>query len=583
VIWGLPYAEIWCVDFEFTTGSGDQPGALPEPVCMVAWEIISGRLIRLWRGEFGPRPPFRTDEQVLFVAFYASAEIGCFLALGWDPPARILDLYAEFRNESNGLARPLGNGLLAALAWHGIGSITKDEKTDTRALILRGGPWDDAERARIMGYCQSDVDVLGPLLERMLPGIRARRHGLGQALMRGRYMTAVARMERAGIPVDVPLLAELREKWDLIRERLVQEVDADYGVYDGITFKAGLFAAWCVGQGITWPLLDSGYLDLKIETFRDMARRYPQLVPLKELRASLGELRMADLAVGPDGRNRVLLSPFGTKTGRNAPSNSKSVFGPATWIRGLIKPDQGRAVAYIDWSAQEVAIAAVLSGDQALLDSVASGDPYLAFAVRAGLAPAGATKETHGLIRDACKTAILGANYGMQWQSLAARTGLAGIEAQAMLHWLTRIYPDYDQWARASTDTGLLGGVMRTAFGWTYHVQPGTRPRTLRNFPMQSGGAEMMRLACCLATERGVTVCCPVHDALLVEADDDQIGDVVEVAEAAMAEASRLVLSGYEIGNDAVTVRWPGRYADKRGVAMWTRVTGLLQAEAHIR
>jgi hypothetical protein len=61
------------------------------------------------------------------------------------------------------------------------------------------------------------------------------------------------------------------------------------------------------------------------------------------------------------------------------------------------------AVAYIDYSSQEVAIAAALSGDTFLIDAVASGDPYLSFAVRAGLTPEGATKESHRAVRDLCK------------------------------------------------------------------------------------------------------------------------------------------------------------------------------------
>ena len=53
-----------------------------------------------------------------------------------------------------------------------------------------------------------------------------------------------------------------------------------------------------------------------------------------------------------------------------------------------------------------------------------SGDPYLTFAKMAGLAPPDATKESHKVIRDVCKTCVLGTNYGMQAQSLAARTGV---------------------------------------------------------------------------------------------------------------------------------------------------------------
>ena len=124
-------------------------------------------------------------------------------------PARILDLYTEFRAHTNGVKLPLGRGLLSALSFHGLPSITKDEKATWQALVLRGGPWTPAERAGILSYCQGDVDVLGPLLGRMLPGIRAEPKGLGQALLRGRYMAAVARMEHAGVPVDTAMLGRL--------------------------------------------------------------------------------------------------------------------------------------------------------------------------------------------------------------------------------------------------------------------------------------------------------------------------------------------------------------------------------------
>lgn len=575
-MYGLPYREVWALDFEFIS----EPGALPVPVCMVARELRSGRLLRLWQDELGSFPPFRTDEQALFVSYYASAEVGCFLALGWPVPARLLDLYAEFRNETNGLAIPEGAGLLGALAYHGIPSITKDQKHGERELVMRGGPWTTGERCRILDYCQSDVDVLAPLLERMLGHIRARPAGLGQALLRGRYMTAAARMERAGVPIDTCLLDRIRGGWESIKLDLIRSVDESYGVYDGSTFKAGLFAGWLHDHGIAWPRLDSGQLQLDADTFRDMSRRYPQLVPLKELRSSLGQLRLADLAVGPDGRNRVLLSAFRAASGRNQPSASKFVFGPAVWIRGLIKPADGRAVAYIDWSAQEVWVAAALSGDRALLDSVMSGDPYLSFAKLAGLAPAGAVKETHKAVRDLCKTCVLGANYGMGAATLALRAGISDIEAQEILRRLDHTYPDYAEWARHTVDTGLLGGHLSTVFGWTLRVGPKARPTSLRNFPCQANGAEMLRLACCLATEAGVTVCAPVHDALLIEAPSLDIDSVVAVTREAMARASAVVLGGLEVPTDAAVVRWPDRYSDPRGEAMWAHVTGLLQVTA---
>ena len=85
-----------------------------------------------------------------------------------------------------------------------------------------------------------------------------------------------------------------------------------------------------------------------------------------------------------------------------------------------------------------------------------------------------------------------------------------------------------------------------------------------------------MRLAASLATERGIEVCAPVHDAFLIEATAEQIEGAVEELQACMREASRVALGGLELGSDAVVVRWPERYRDKRGAVMWETVTGLL-------
>ena len=95
---------------------------------------------------------------------------------------------------------------------------------------------------------------------------------------------------------------------------------------------------------------------------------------------------------------------------------------------------------------------------------------------------------------------------------------------------------------------------------------------------MQANGAEMLRIACCLATERGVEVCAPVHDAVLICAPLDRLEADIATMRAAMAEASRFVLAGFELGTDVKVVRWPDRYMDPRGVEMWNRVCDLVGA-----
>ena len=81
-----------------------------------------------------------------------------------------------------------------------------------------------------------------------------------------------------------------------------------------------------------------------------------------KLRYSLSKLRLNDLQVGNDGRNRALLGAYGSKTARNQPSNSQYIFGPAKWIRFLITPPPGRVLIHRDYCQQEVRIAAVRVG-----------------------------------------------------------------------------------------------------------------------------------------------------------------------------------------------------------------------------
>src|SRR5207244_6257890 len=138
-----------------------------------------------------------------------------------------------------------------------------------------------------------------------------------------------------------------------------------------------------------------------------MARAHPVIAPLRELRFALSKMRLADLAVGRDGRNRCLLSAFRARTGRNQPSNTAFMFGPAVWLRGLIRPVTGFGIAYVDWSQQEFGIAAALSGDSKMVAAYESGDPYLAFAKQAGAMPVDGTKTTHGPIREHFKQCVL--------------------------------------------------------------------------------------------------------------------------------------------------------------------------------
>jgi hypothetical protein len=178
------------------------------------------------------------------------------------------------------------------------------------------------------------------------------------------------------------------------------------------------------------------------------------------------------------------------------------------------------------------------------------------------------------------KACVLGVQYGMGPEALARRIGKPTAYGCELLRLHRETYPALWRWSDGAESHAMLLNRLHTVFGWTVRVGPDANPRSLRNFPCQANGAEMMRLACCLATERGVNVVAPVHDALMIEGPADSIEEIVARTQEAMAEASAVVLDGFRLRSDASIVRWPDRYLDGRGRGFWGRVMGLLPSQA---
>ena len=83
-------------------------------------------------------------------------------------------------------------------------------------------------------------------------------------------------------------------------------------------------------------------------------------------------------------------------------------------------------------------------------------------------------------------------------------------------------------------------------------------------------------MAVIAAVENGIRVCAPVHDALLIEAPEDEIDAAVCLTRRLMGQASRVVLSGFEVRTDVKIVRHPNRWVDPRGALMWEKICSLI-------
>jgi len=203
--------------------------------------------------------------------------------------------------------------------------------------------------------------------------------------------------------------------------------------------------------------------------------------------------------------------------------------------------------------------------------SYLSHDPYLALARMVKAVPSWATKTTHKAIREQYKTVSLGVLYGMRGPSLARRLGLSEAVGEQLIVDHQRAFPAFWAWSRNTVSHALLARQIQTVYGWRLRCGPSaeTNLRAIANFPMQSNGSEMMKLACCLVLEAGVSICAVVHDAILIEAPLPNLPDAIATTQRCMAEASRIILRGFTLASDVQVFPHPQHYVDERGLPMW--------------
>ena len=568
----LTYDQVWNLDFEFYAPDGERP----TPFSLEAEELFSGKEISLWGDQLRNGLPFDLSEKSLFVTFAADAELGCFNALGWPMPARIIDLRIEFLQEINFTPRLTlskkerrkWSSLLHALTYFGLDPIDAVEKDRMHERLKRGGPFTDAERKEITAYNRADVRAHRRLFLKMIKrGIIPQDARFQFCLLRGRSMRSITQMEWTGVPIDVERYHHLAEGWEPLKLHLIETLGKPYGVFDHKgSFRERLFILYLNARGWPWPLLESGRLDLKDRTFKMMAQIHPELEDLRQLKYCLEKLKLRSIAVGSDGYTRCWLAPFSSRTARFQPSNAEYIYGPAVWVRDfLIRAKPGWAIVYIDYEQQEFGIAGALSGDLNMQEDYRSGDIYIAFGKRAGFLPAWATAQTHAKERDRFKVCVLATQYGQGYRSLSEKLNQPDIVGRELLRHHHKVYSTFWNWLENRVNRAMLSNEQRTVFDWKHRFRERPKPNSVRNFFMQGNGAEMLRLACCLGTEGGIQICAPVHDAILMQAPIDRAEEHTTRMRAYMAEASRIVLNGFVLRTEQHVFRHPEHYSDPKG------------------
>ena len=474
------------------------------PVCLCAKSLATGREWRIF-SEPGVHQacPLPVESDILYVCFSAPAEWSYFLAMGWELPPTILDLYAEEMLLTNTRKDNRGKryvpSLLLTLAEYGLDAMTAAEKEEMRSLILRGHPFSAEEKTSILDYCMEDVTNTAALLPAMLPHLNVEK-----ALLRGGFTRAVAWIEHNGIPVDVHAYNRLLRNWPELTSSLARHIEQEhrYGVYTlgkagNMKWSETGFRSMVERMGLAdeWPRTASGKLSVADpgnrpddeKTFKAMAQRYPELEPLRQTRKFLTTLRHFSLPIGHDGRCRLHPWPWWTATGRSQPKGGGFIFSLPAWARFLIKPGVGQALAYVDLVSAEFGIAGAMSGDEAMLDAYRSReDVYLRLAKMAGAVPPDATKKSHPEQRKLYKVGMLGAQYGQTPMGLSRNAGIPLWVAEKVHRDLRRVYRQYWRWSENEVLHAEISGKMSTPLGWSMPVDKETPSHYAVEFPHAS-------------------------------------------------------------------------------------------------
>ena len=513
---------IYIYDYEYRQPSGENPTV----VCMVLKNLLNNRTYRLSGKDLKKFPVPITDDS-LFVAHHAPAEINSMLSLGFKKPKFIFDTCVESKKLYWGKQDGFNFKLIGCCARYGIkGVMSQEHKDDMVDLIIENQTYTKKQMADIIEYCEEDVLNLEQLFYKILEDCEEEGADpatvLTQSTFHGRAMGVCAQIETNAIPMNTELYNDFNKYFPSIKHDIIIEANKTLNVFDeNDKFKKDKFNDLIIKLGMagSWPRSDK---TKKFKEDKPTLKQFKHIPEIQLLRETLDFSKANNLKgyeVGSDGRSRTNLSMFGQITGRTNVSTSRSPYSAPKWLRGFIRPDKNKVMAEFDWASQEAGIMAYLSKDQNMIKDFETGNLYLLCAIKNGAAPEGAIKKTHEGIRNQYKVALLGCGYGQTSFGLKYALKIPVFEAEIIIQNIKKTYPDFFKWNEVACLGAASKGYYQTKYGWRYWIPKIYKPNTLKNWPMQSHGSEILRRAMIAVDEAGIEISMIMHDALLIHVD----------------------------------------------------------------
>ena len=461
------------------------------------------------------------------------------------------------------LASGVASPDLEPMAFQRLGQRLLSDKEAGVSLCALPGPYEIANADRWLAERASAAEALAPVLEAELSA----RPALSRIYYEiERPLTPVlARMELAGVAIDIPLLRQISVRMETELRALEQKIWAEAGEEFNVNSPVKL--GQILFEKLKYPVLKktakTRSSSTGVEVLTELAEQghgLPRLVlEFREISKLKGTYVDAlPLLADAEGRVHSSFRQTVAATGRLSSSDPNLQNIPIRTATGreirkaFIAPPGSRLVV-ADYSQIELRILAHLSGDAALIQAFEEEqDIHRATAARIfGVAPDLVSQE----MRFAAKRINFALLYGMAAFTLGKELGVSTSEAKSYVDSYFAQFPS----VRATLD-GILAEARRTKevttlFGRARPIPDiaasngavrGNAERMALNAPFQGTAADIIKIAmirldaALSAAGLASRLVLQVHDELVLEAPEDEVARVEALVREVMEGAAQL-------------------------------------------
>ncbi|MCI0669529.1 MAG: DNA polymerase I, partial [Myxococcaceae bacterium] len=395
--------------------------------------------------------------------------------------------------------------------------------------------WEDLERAGL-GKLARDIEV--PLLP------------------------ILARMEERGVKLDTSVLGRISLRVDSEADGMLKEIHRlaghEFNVGSNTQLAQVLFVELklpVLKRGKTGPSADQEVLEKLSET-HPLPRAIIDYRTLSKLKSTY--LDTLPGLVAADGRVHTTFNQVVAATGRLSSQDPNLQNIPIRTevgreIRRAFVAEPGHKLVSADYSQVELRILAHIAEDAALLEAFhEDADVHQRTAAEIfGVPPGEVTSE----MRRVAKTVNFGIAYGLSPHGLSARLGISQEEARGIIDRYFARYAGIRRYLDETVERARKVGYVETLFGRRRlmadlhsknRAAAQAAERAAINMPIQGTAADLIKLAM-IAVERALAeerlaarMILQVHDELLFEAPDSEVGRVEALARRCMSGVAEL-------------------------------------------